>query len=111
MSGSQGRRDLVDSLSNYTKPIMIINPQEITLLDMSFTGAGIKTEALLEVGTELSFDLLIGLQTFSIKGEVVWSKKIGNGFRSGLRFIDLPPEFSSRVEAMLYRMMKSAYNN
>ncbi len=105
------KRDLIDELPLYAKPVMIINPQEITLLDMSFTGAGIKTDILLTVGTELCFDLIIENQTFNMKAEVVWSKKIGNGYRSGLKLVDLPPDFNGQVEAMLYKMMKSAYNN
>lgn len=111
MNGKLNKRDMMDSAPQAMKPIMIISPQEITLLDMSFSGAGIKTEMLLEEGTELTFDIMIGHQSFSLKAEVAWSKKIGTGYRSGLKFIDLPPDFTVQVEAMLYRMMKSSYNN
>lgn len=111
MNNRLTRRELLDYGMPQTKPVMIIEPQEITLLDMNFSGAGIQTEMLLEVGTELSFDLLVSGMRYTLKAEVVWSRKIGKDYRSGLKLIDLPPDFAPTVEAMVHRMLRSQYNN
>ena len=76
-----------------------------TLLNLSYGGAGIKTEKVLRYGTpvSLSFSIPGSNQAMEMTGRVTWTNRDG---QHGIQFSDLPPTLRSVLHNWLSSEMR-----
>lgn len=60
---------------------------EAKMCDLGGEGAGVITEAPLELNEKISLLFPFGEDELSLEGKVVWRKKIKEGWRIGINFI------------------------
>lgn len=78
---------------------VIINaPVEISLIDMSVGGIGIKSNVALENETTISINIQFEEMNYVVIGRVVWCKQEGNLFNCGLKLIYIPSDLKDYLE-------------
>ena len=79
---------------------VIINaPNEVSLIDISVGGLGIKSKVELVVDTTLSINIQLEKANFVVIGKVVWCRKEEEIFNCGLKLIYLPSELHEFLDS------------
>ena len=72
--------------------VVINTPVEISLIDLSVGGLGIKSNVELENDTTISINIQVDEMNYVVIGRVVWCTKEGNLYNCGLKLIYIPSE-------------------
>ena len=72
--------------------VIINSPSEVSLIDISAGGLGIKSNVELELDTTLSINIQLETINYVVIGKVVWCRKEDDIFNCGLKLIYLPSE-------------------
>ncbi len=78
--------------------IVINAPLEISLIDLSTGGLGIKSNVVLENETTISINIQLEETNHVVIGRVVWCAKEGNLYNCGLKLIYIPSELKDYLE-------------
>jgi len=78
--------------------VVINTPLEISLIDMSIGGLGIKSNVLLENDTTLSINLQFEEINYVVIGKIVWCIEEGSIYNCGLKLIYMPSELKHYLE-------------
>lgn len=78
--------------------VVINAPVEISLIDMSAGGLGIKSNVELENDTTISINIEVDDMNYVVIGRVVWCKQEGNLYNCGLKLIYIPSELRDYLE-------------
>jgi len=78
--------------------IVINTPIEISLVDISLGGLGIKSNIGLELDTTLSINLQLEDTNYVVIGKVMWCREDGNLFNCGLKLIYMPSELNDFID-------------
>lgn len=75
-----------------SQSVAINAPMEISLIDISIGGLGIKSSTYLEIDTTISVHIQLETDNYVVIGKVVWCRKEGNLYNCGLKLIYMPEE-------------------
>ncbi|HAS73295.1 MAG TPA: hypothetical protein DCS67_04035 [Clostridiales bacterium UBA8960] len=78
--------------------VVINSPVEISLVDISIGGLGIKSNVKLENDTTLSIAIELEETNHVVIGKIVWCSKEDHYFNCGLKLIYMPPELHDFLE-------------
>lgn len=78
--------------------VMINAPMEISLIDISIGGLGIKSNVPLENDTTLSIAIQLEQTNHVVIGKIVWCSEEASYFNCGLKLIYMPPELHDFLE-------------
>ncbi|GAB6108569.1 PilZ domain-containing protein [Fusibacter bizertensis] len=78
--------------------VVINSPLEISLVDISAGGLGIKSNIMLEEDTTLSIAIQYENINFVVIGRIVWCRREGQIYNCGLKLIYMPGELSELLE-------------
>lgn len=78
--------------------VVINTPVEISLIDMSAGGLGIKSNVALENDTTISINIQFDETNYVVIGRVVWCTQEGNLYNCGLKLIYIPSELRDHLE-------------
>lgn len=73
-----------------SQTVVINAPMEISLIDISIGGLGIKVSTYLEIDTTLSIHIQLDTDNYVVIGKVVWCRKEDNLYTCGLKLIYMP---------------------
>lgn len=73
-----------------SQSVVINAPMEISLIDISKGGLGIKSSSYLEIETTLSIHIQLESENYVVIGKVVWCRKEENLYNCGLKLIYMP---------------------
>lgn len=74
---------------------------DIRLVDVSADGIGIQTVEPLAKDAVISFDLCFSHTFHRVVARVLWVRKIGKSWRSGLQVLQIPEELMEEIEEYL----------
>lgn len=80
--------------------VMINSPLEISLVDISLGGVGIKSNVSLDKDTTLSIAIQMEQVNHVVIGRIVWCAKEDNYYTCGLKLIYMPPELRDLLEEL-----------
>jgi len=68
-------------------------------VDLSESGARLKTVETLPIGSTLTFDLKVASDVHRVDGRVVWGEELdpGREYEFGVKFCDLPPGVLEKI--------------
>jgi len=78
--------------------VIINSPLEISLIDISIGGIGIKANTMLENDTTMSINIQLENENYVVIGKVVWCRPEDNLFTCGLKLIYMPTELHEFLE-------------
>jgi len=78
--------------------VVINTPVEISLIDLSVGGLGIKSNVVLENDTTISINIQVDEMNYVVIGRVVWCTKEGNLYNCGLKLIYIPSELRDYLD-------------
>lgn len=81
-----------------SQSVVINAPMEISLIDISIGGLGIKSSTYLEIDTTLSIHIQLETDNFVVIGKVVWCRKENNLYTCGLKLIYMPEELHTFLD-------------
>lgn len=81
--------------------VLINSPMEISLVDISVGGLGIKSNVRLEDETTLSIAIELEQTNHVVIGKIVWCAKEEGYYNCGLKLIYMPPELHDFLEDAL----------
>lgn len=80
---------------------------DISLVDISSDGIGIKTRAALSKDKIISFDLCFSNEYHRVVAKVLWTSKSPPEWRSGLQILHMPEDLMEEIEDYLNSIEKS----
>ncbi|MDH8677227.1 PilZ domain-containing protein [Fusibacter bizertensis] len=81
--------------------VVINSPLEISLVDISVGGLGIKSNIMLEEDTTLSIAIQHEDVNFVVIGRIVWCRREDQIYNCGLKLIYLPSELNELLEEVV----------
>lgn len=98
--------------SKESQPILLTQPIEFMIVDLSIGGIGIICEHEIKIGTILIFKLTFDNITYEVKYEVVYCFPNDDKFRAGLRMAEKDKEFIRHLKILVARLsLQSKYGN
>lgn len=85
--------------------------REIATVNISAGGMRVRTEEILETGTQLEIQITLSSAAtrLAVQGSIAWSRPMGAGVNeSGVQFTDLTPQQREQVDALVQFLRKSA---
>lgn len=84
---------------------------DISLVDISSDGIGLKTREPLSKDKIISFDLCFSNEYFRVVARVLWTAKSLSEWRSGLQILHMPEDLMEEIEDYLSGIEKSKILN
>lgn len=81
------------------------------MLDLNFQGMGVQTEQPLPVDALVNFDIYFDGDEHNVTARVLWTKSIGQFYRSGLAFDEIPEVLIQNIKRFLSNLASKKYQN
>lgn len=103
-----GNAGVIESFNFHAtnQQVAINSPVEISLVDISMGGLGIKSNVKIDLETTLSIDLQLEDQNYVVVGQVIWCKNEGSLYNCGMKLIYLPEELKEFIAENLDQFNK-----
>ncbi len=86
---------------NNNQDVVINSPLEISLIDISAGGLGIKSNIPLTEATTLSIAISYEDVNYVVIGRVVWCRREEDIYNCGLKLIYMPADLSHLIDSMI----------